>query len=519
MKFNKVHRPSGPGSPVRTVGASAGPTYEGGPGFARDTRSELFLLAVTNMVGENTFYEGAAERDTRFRDLVARVAVEDPDWLRRFLPWLRTETHLRSAPLVAALEAARAMVNARIPGSRALVDSVLRRADEPGEALAYWVSRYGRRIPKPVKRGIADAVLRLYDERSLLRYDSPAAGFRFGDVIELVHPATSVTAQGDLFAHALDRRHGRDKPIPASLPMLRARAELSALPVAQRRTVLDPARLAAAGMSWEALAGWRQAPMDAEAWSAVIPSMGYAALLRNLRNFDEAGVSDEVAVGVAARLADPVQVARSRQMPMRFLSAYRAAPSARWASALETAFGHAVSAVPALGGRTLILIDTSGSMAWALSQDSGLARWDVAALFGLATAYRCAAADVVSFSHDTRVFVRDPAESVLAALRRWQAEGFNLSGGTDTAEAVSGHYADHDRVLIVTDEQTSWHRHPDVTAKLPRRIPVYTWNLAGYRLGHAPSGKGNRHTFGGLTDAAFRMIPLIEAGQRAEWPF
>ena len=36
-----------------------------------------------------------------------------------------------------------------------------------------------------------------------------------------------------------------------------------------------PALVAAAGMTWEALAGWRRAPIDAAAWTAVIPSMGY----------------------------------------------------------------------------------------------------------------------------------------------------------------------------------------------------------------------------------------------------
>ena len=41
-------------------------------------------------------------------------------------------------------------------------------------------------------------------------------------------PAADKPWQGDLFAHALDRRHGRDEPIPASLPMLRASAGLRA---------------------------------------------------------------------------------------------------------------------------------------------------------------------------------------------------------------------------------------------------------------------------------------------------
>ena len=57
--------------------------------------------------------------------------------------------------------------------------------------------------------------------------------------------------------------------------------------------------------------------------------MGYLALLRNLRNFDEAGVPTRWPRGSRGG-SDPAQVARSRLLPMRFLSAYRAAPSLRW---------------------------------------------------------------------------------------------------------------------------------------------------------------------------------------------
>lgn len=39
------------------------------------------------------------------------------------------------------------------------------------------------------------------------------------------------------------------------------------------------------------------------------------------------------------------------------------------------------------------------------------------------------------------------------------------------------------------------------------------------QYGHAPAGKPNRHTFGGLTDKGFQMIPLLEQGRDADWPF
>ncbi|MEU8637952.1 TROVE domain-containing protein [Amycolatopsis sp. NPDC048633] len=525
-KFNTARAPAAT-SPVRSEATPSAVTYEGGAGYARDARSELFLLAVTNMVSEHTFYESAGARDTRYAKLVRAATLEDPQWTARFLRWLRTEANLRSASLAGAAEFAKARRDAGLDGlGRQVVADVLLRADEPGELLAYWTSLHGKNIPKPVKRGVADAARKLYNERSYVKWDSAARAFRFADVLELTHPANGDSAQGELFKHVLDERHDRGNPLPDALPVLRARAELTAWDVPRRRALFERPDAAdvlrAAGMTWESVAGWLQGPLDAGVWEALIPSMGFMALLRNLRNFDEAGVSDEVAQRVAARLADPAQVAKSRQLPMRFLSAYRAAPSLRWAWALEQAITHSLANVPELPGRTLVLVDTSASMNMRFSKDGSLLRWDAAAVFGLALGRRCADADVVSFSDRllggarTKVFTLRQGGSLLSDVERWKSGGFFLGGGTNTAGAVKKHFAKHDRVVILTDEQAAY---GDVGQAVPAHVPLYTWNLAGYRFGHTPSGTAHRHTFGGLTDQAFRMIPLLEAGRNADWPF
>ena len=523
--------------PIRSETIPTGRTHEGGHGYARDARSELFLLAVTNMVSETSFYETAGTRDQRYTELVHQAALEHPDWTANMLGWLRGEANMRTAAIVGAAEYVHARLKAgenaehATVTNRGVIASVLQRPDEPGELLGYWTTRYGRALPKPVKRGVADAVQRLYNERAYLKWDSETRGFRMADVIELTHPDHSAPWQADLYRHILDQRHGNgNSEPPASLRTLAARRALMATPAEHRRTLvagLDAVgTLSAAGMTWEALAGWLQGPMDAQAWQAVIPSMGYMALLRNLRNFDRAGISDELAATIAAKLADPEQVARSRQFPLRFLSAFNAVPSLRWAWPLEQALGHSVRNIPRLGGRTLVLVDTSASMRDAFSRDGSLARWDAATLFGLALAANCEQSDVVSYSgglgglrgyggRNTLVFPQRQAESVLTGLHRWRDEGFFIGAGTDTAAAVHAHYKLHDRVVILTDEQTAQGRIGEL---LPNRVPLYTWNLAGYRHGHAADGP-NRYTFGGLTDTGFRMIPLLEAGRDAAWPW
>ncbi|MGW6307586.1 TROVE domain-containing protein [Streptomyces niveus] len=510
-------------SPVRSTGVGTR-THQGGVGHLRDAKSELFLLAVANFVSQRTFYESGDDRDDRFASLVRQLAVEEPSWTAALLSWLRRDGNMRTAAIVGAAEYVKARLEKGVetgPSNRQVIDSVLLRADEPGEMLGYWTSRYGRAIPKPVKRGTADAVRRLYSGKSLLKYDTASKGYRFGDILNLVHasPDPAKAWQGELFRYALDRRHHPDSAVPpASNRTLVAHRELMELPVAERRAAITAPgaaeRLAAAGMTWEALAGWLQGPMDAGAWEAVIPSMGPMALLRNLRNFDEAGVSDAVAAGVADRLSDPAVVARSRQFPFRYLAAYQHAPSLRWSYPLERALGHSLANVPALPGRTLILVDRSGSMWSPLSDRSQLNRADAAAIFGTAVAMRAADADLVEFGTSSGKVKYRRGESVLKVLGR-----FGDLGGTDTSAAVRAHYRGHDRVLIVTDEQASYSGFRDPTRQVPERVPVYTWNLAGYRSGHGPSGTRYRHTFGGLSDAAFRLVPLLEAGRDADWPW
>ncbi|MEV4159263.1 TROVE domain-containing protein [Nonomuraea dietziae] len=523
-KFNSTSGKPAVFSPVTTEATPSGRTHEGAPGYVRDAKSELFLLAVSNMVGENTFYEKAGDRDDRFRRLVHQVAVEDVEWLARFLPWLRSEANMRSAPLVAALEAVKARLGAGEQGlNRQLVGSVLQRADEPGEALAYWTSRYGRAVPKPVKRGIADAVQRLYNERNLLKYDTSSRGWRFGDVIDFVHPSPDAGKpwQGALFEHALDRRHDRDKPVPAQLSTLIERERLMALPVEARHAVLatETERLAAAGMTWEALAGWLQGPMGKGAWEAIIPSMGYMALLRNLRNFDEAGVSDEVASQIAAKLSNPEEVARSRQLPFRFYSAYLNAPSLRWGHALDKALSLATGNVPAFEGRTLILVDTSASMTGSrVSSRSSVSPAQAAALFGVVLASK-GGADLYGFAD--RVFRHDLGKgaSVLKELNRFVDRIGEVGHGTQIAESVRRTYDSHDRVIILSDMQTMNGYGGNVTDAAPKHIPMYGFNLAGYQHAAMPAGSGNRHELGGFSDATFKLIPLLEAGRNADWPF
>lgn len=484
-------------------------TYEGGLGYRRSAQMELFLLAVSGMVGEDQFYETARGRLDRFAHLVRVVTAADPDWIRRFVPYLRNVLHLRTASLVAAAE----YVAAGGSHGRQVVDSALMRADEPARLCAYWAGTRGTRFPQPLKRGIADAAVRLYDEYAVLKYDRSRSPWRMADVVALSHPHPVDDRQSVLFAHLTrTRRTDPVGPPDETLAILRAAWQLDRLPVDQRLEALleDPARIAAAGFTWERVSGWLRAPMTASVWQALIPSMGYMALLRNLANFERARIGADVEAAVAARLADPAEVRRSKQMPMRFMSAAAAVGSRRWADCLESALETACENVPRLDGTTLVLVDVSGSMKAPLSKRSALTWSALAAMFGAVLATRGEHVDLYAYDHEVDAVT--PQGTVLGTAAEIDSHG---GGGTCTFQVLARTYRGHDRAVIITDEQAFW--------SLPsqRRIPcpVYTVNVGGYHPGHLPIHEQDQVTTGGLTDAAFWTIDQNERRLRAGWPF
>lgn len=512
-KFARLFRRPAVTSVIHTQEGRNHRTYEGAPAFARDTKSELFLLALTNMVAEDTFYEMGAKRDSRFVKLVHEATRQDPVWVRGFVPWLRNEANMRSAPIVVAAE----YVAAGGEGGRSVVNSAMSRADEPAEMLAYWMGVHGRRIPQPIKRGVADATSRLYNEYSAMKYDGLSRVWRMGDVIELVHPKPRDEAQSDLFRYLLDRRHHPGAaPVPGTLSKVTKRAALQSIPHDKRREAVrrhGSDLLSGAGATWEWMAGWVPGDMDAEAWEAVIPSMGYMALLRNLRNFDEAGISAETVGRVKDRLTDAEAVARSRQFPFRFYTAFKSVPSVRWVSTLETALELSVGNVPTFPGRTLVLTDTSGSMMGAVSRRSSIAHFEVAAVFAASVAKKAENVDLVSFADYSESIPFRANESVLRTVQRVHDRIGFVGHGTRLGHAIRHRYNGHDRVIVFSDLQTA-----DQLPSL-RGVHVFAFNTSGYAKTPLEVGSDGHYEVGGFSDATFRLMKILENHRDANWPF
>lgn len=538
-------------SPVVTTGERA-VTFEAGAGYERDAKSELYVAALSTF-NEPTFYEDADTRNERLDGLVGKVA-DDDEWLRGLIHWLRTDAGMRSAPTLIALAAVHTRLSRGIHGgNRPLVRAAIARLDEAPGALAAWIDLYGKPVPNAVKRAVADALVDLLHERSYLKWRGTIANgsISLRDAILMTHPRARTAAQNKLFKVVLDSAYDSTADI-SGLPVLEARARFDALPINDKRLAsTDPLKVREAGLTHEIISGLfpregGASGMPFAAWFALLRAgMGAVAVRMNLRRMLSTGVSersdiDAIIDGIKGgassyrpmpietwaalrALGEPTDDAGMKNTSTRISRALRALdepaddaahvdPIALHSirDALSKQLADSLANVPALPGRTLILVDSSGSMGSLRSAHSTMTWYDVAALFGVSLALRAERARLVRFDMEPHDVDLDGVASLDDAMKRMSY----AYGGTDIGSALRA-YDGEDRVILITDEQSAY----EVDDVIPRNIPVFTWNLGGYRTAAMESKPYRTVIGGGLTDLGFQLIPAIENGYHANWPW
>ena len=394
-------------------------THEGGPAKAIAPEQALRRSVLACMLWEDEFYEDGVQIAERIRELVPNV---DAAKVAALAVEAREAMKLRHVPLLLVREMARHATH------RALVAQtltrVIQRADELSEFMAiYWAD--GRApLSGQVKKGLAAAFTK-FDEYALAKYDR-AGVVRLRDVLFLCHA----------------------KPIDADQAGSWSRL------IEGHLFTPDTWEVALSGggdkrVHWERLLAERK--------------LGALALLRNLRNMKDAGVSEEAVINALSAMKT------ERVLPFRFLAAARYAP--QWEEALEQAMYKAIAGREKFAGRTVLLVDTSGSMDAPLARRSEMLRMDAAC--GLAVLLRevCEAVEVYSFSDK---LVRVPSRRGFAL--RDAIVSSQPHGGTELGHALRSLREAYDRIIVITDEQS----HDRVPAPHGRG---YVVNVASARNG------------------------------------
>lgn len=384
-------------------------THEGAIAVRINPELQLRRLTLSTMLFEDSFYvdgktiaESILEATKNVSsETVAKLAIE-----------CRESQKLRHMPLFLVRELARRKdVEAGLVSET--LATVIQRADELAEFLAlYWKDQPGKKtLSAQVKKGLAQA-FRKFDEYALSKYNRDNA-VKLRDVLFLCHAKPKNDEQAAIWKKLIDG-------------------------------TLAPAD------TWEvklsAGEGKKTEEQKKEHWTTLLAEnkLGAMALLRNLRNMQEAGIPLE-------SLKDALLKAKvDRVLPFRFISAARYAPKLE--TELEQSMFKCLAEHEKLSGKTVLLLDVSGSMEAIVSGKSEITRMDAAC--GVAMLLRQICDDVVIYTFSDQCVLVPSRRGFALRDSIVQSQRHN---GTATRAAVDriNIQEEYDRFIVITDEQAN----------------------------------------------------------------
>lgn len=457
-------------------------THEGGPASTNVThRDQLRRAIMACFLWEDTFYESGQLIDDRIASLIPFV---DPQTVADYALFAREDMKLRHVPLLLVREMARGPLAHRKLVAKTL-EKVVQRADELSEFLAiYWKTDPKQSLSAQVKKGLAKAFVK-FNNYSLAKYKGEKNAVSLRDVMFLVCPRPTDIPKDRKYGR-VERKAGR-KPKSAMEKMFYALAN-------QEIGAADTHEVAMSAIGQLELSDAEKAERKRKEWVRLIDEkqLGALALLKNLRNMREAGVDRNVIRGAL----ENIDV--TRILPHRFISAARFNPDLE--QFIEPAMLKCAQGLPKLVGRTLFLIDVSGSMDAALSKKSDMNRLDAACGLAMIGREVCDDVTVCTFSDNLVGITARRGFALRDAIVKSQPHSGTLLG-----QAVNqvNRLEKFERIVVITDEQAA------DSVPVPNCPPEkrYMINVANYENG---IGYGTWNKIDGFSENVIRYMVEFE---------
>ncbi len=464
----------------------------GGKAYTESPKLELVGLVLTSFV-QDQYYRSAKGQLDRLAELVTLVLAQDPMFPAKAAIYARNEFGMRSISHALMGEVVKQVPrlynkSAGCTWLKHAVSMVIRRPDDALEILAY----VGKPIPNALKKGLRLA-LGKFDEYQLAKYRGESTDCKMVDLFNLVHPFP-VGAQTEIFKKLME-------------------GDLKSKDTWE-------SKLTQAGK--EAKTDEEKAELKSQAWAELVGTgkIGYFALLRNLRNiFQQA---DQSTRDMALKLLnDEPRIRKSLVLPFRYLTAYKAVEEvAGTQGALEaicSACDICLANIPKLEGRTLVVVDTSGSMEATMSDKSTAKRVEIGFLLGAALA-KAQEADFMIFASEAGYETIGPVPALFQAVAADRLIG-KYSHGTNFHSIFSKANRAYDRIMIFSDMQ-GWMQGgaPDRGLAEYRRLHscnpfIYSFNLADYGTLMFPENKV--FAIAGFSEKIFGIMGLLEQDREA----
>jgi len=419
------------------------------------------------MLWEDTFYESGSSIKERIEDLcnevdakiVASLAIE-----------AREKFKLRSVPLLLVKQLASTQRGTNLVSK--VLSRVIQRPDEMVKFLNLYWEDGKKPLSAQVKKGLALAFNK-FDAYQLSKWNNNSK-IDLRDIMFLTHPKPKDTEQAVIFSKLANK------------------------------TLESPD-------TWEVRLS--SGADKKQSWEDLLThnKMGALAVLRNLRNFQRDGVMPEI----IKQALNEIKI--ERILPYRFITAEKYAKE--YSKELENAMMKCLSSQQKLYGKTILVVDVSGSMDWPLGYEGDLwgtkylqkeqtNRIDVAN--GLAILLREICDDVDIYSFSDNIVRIEPARGFTLGDEIKNSQKHN---GTDMGKAMKylqNNVTDYDRLIVFTDEQSQ----TDISFYQPINN-AYMVNVASYQYGIGYDRDWIR--VHGFSDAVIEWIQQYEVENKNGW--
>ena len=318
----------------------------GGSGALAAKQSNTALLrraVLANLLWEDVAYMDGVKVAKEIQRLIPLCPAID---VYNIALEARTMQKLRHTPLFLAVEMCKYPEHKMFVQD--LLPQIITRADMLTDFLAIYWKDGKKPIANQAKKGLAKA-FHNFNEYKFAKYDRDAA-IKLRDVMFLCRPKPENQYEQDLFKKVADR------------------------------TLATPE-------TWEVLLSTGKDKK--ESWTKLITEgkIGGLAMLRNIANMRKANVDKKVINEGLEKLKS------SMLMPLDFLIANKMNPG--FSRQIEDAMINSYANLPKLKGKTLFIVDVSGSMGARMSEKSDFTRYDAACAMAMLAANQCEDYEIV----------------------------------------------------------------------------------------------------------------------------
>ena len=466
----------------KTVKTEKVASYEGGEVFEKNPVEDWINFLFSSYL-ENQFYESADEQMNRYTELTQKVG-EKLGWefVAKASFFSRNVLGMRSiSELTAAI-----LNRYQFDNKRAYFRNFLKRPDDVSEVFAA-IDMLGDKRSHALVRGARDYLSSLKDYQ-LGKYKLKGKEYNMYDLINITH-AHSAT---------IDKYKAGTLETPDI---------------------------------WEtAISGSKSEEEKSQNWQRLVEEnkLGYLALIRNLRNIiNSSPDADWIEKYLIPQIENKTAIKKSLVFPYQIYCSWKnyGIRNISIDAALDRAFRIACGNMPKMDGRTVIVLDVSGSMEDKLSSNSSLTLKEVGAVYAAAMFVNCNA-DFIKFGNEAKKLNLNKLDSIFNLVEKMCANdccGF----GTDIVPAFRLMNEKYDRIFLVSDMQimakngSVWywgHKNSGVETyneycETYKCHPhMYSFDLANYSTQVENPNNPRIHLLTTLNDTLFKMLPYIENG-------